>query len=86
MRKLVVSGSGQSVASDKDAADALALGHPKSSGNVPMAWGQRNRNGECDNYDDNYDENDDGNDDGNDDNCDDNYDARSPTFNKGKKL
>jgi len=47
----VVSGSGP-VCSDKDAADCLAQGHPKSSGNVPIAWGQKNRTADGDGPDD----------------------------------
>ncbi len=43
MGKVVVSGSGQ-VCSDKDAADCLAQGHPKSSGNVATKWGMKDQN------------------------------------------
>ena len=38
--------------SDADVAAALAQGHPKSSGNVPIAWGQKNRISDDDGPDD----------------------------------
>jgi len=44
MGKVVVSGSGQPEASDKEAAAALAQGHPKSSGTVPVKWNMKDQN------------------------------------------
>ncbi len=38
--------------SDADVAACLAQGHPKSSGNVPIAWGQKNRTADGDGQDD----------------------------------
>ena len=42
MSKKTVMGGSQ-VCSDKDAADCLAQGHPKASGNVPQTWGMKDQ-------------------------------------------
>lgn len=50
MAKTVMGGS--QICSDKDAADCLSQGHPKSSATVPTTWGNRSRTQDGDGPDD----------------------------------